>query len=90
MVGLAVVLAFLCSGSLPLVLAQKADLPFRAGLGLLLLTYALRLALVLVVLAMVSAVDGLHAWALGVSLIGCALVWSVARLGAGVVASRDL
>jgi ATP synthase protein I len=90
LIALVVVLGFFGSGSLPLVLAQRGDLPFRAGLGLLLLTYALRLLLVLVVLAVVSRLDGLHAGALGVTLILCALVWSGARLAAVVVASRGL
>jgi hypothetical protein len=90
MLAVLVVLAFFASGSVPLVLAQQADLPVRAGMGLLLLTYVLRLALVLAILAVLSGVDRLHAASLGVTLIVCALVWSGARLVAVLAASRAL
>lgn len=83
-----VVLAFFGSGAVPLRLADQAHLPLRAGMGLVVLTYALRLVVVVGGLAVAATVPGLHHRTLGVTLIIVALVWPLARLAAMVASSQ--
>ncbi len=74
----AVVAAFFRSGLLPLALAgERAE---RGGLALLVLltNYALRLVLVLLVLAAAAARGWVDRGAVGLALVVCTLVWTTA------------
>ncbi|MCW2724052.1 MAG: hypothetical protein JWN35_973 [Frankiales bacterium] len=77
LVGLALVLVFCWSGAAPFVVAGDGR-QGRAGLGFLVLglNYALRLVLALVVLEAVSRSGAMSTRAVGLAVIGFALVWT--------------
>lgn len=77
LVGLALVLVFCWSGAAPFVVAGDGR-QGRAALGFLVLglNYALRLVLALVVLEAVSRSGELSTRAVGLAVIGFALVWT--------------
>jgi hypothetical protein len=81
-IGTLIVVGFLWSGTIPLVLTDGARLGPAAGLAVLLLTYTLRLAVVLLALRLLSRTDVVDRRSLGVTIIACALTWTAVHLGA--------
>jgi hypothetical protein len=79
-IGALLVVAFFASGRVPVFLAEQVALQSRAGVGLLIITYTLRLVLVLAVLALAADSDRVHGPTLGVTLIVCTLAWSALQL----------
>jgi len=102
--GTLLVVGFFVSGRVPLLLAHHGGLQVRAGVGLLLLTYTLRLAVALMVLAVAGQSEAISRRWLGISIIVSALAWSSLQLvsllrasppidsshGAGTSSSVDL
>lgn len=86
--GALVVVAFFSTGLLPLLLAGSAAPRAGMALALLLLTYTLRLALVLLGLRLAERAEFLHAPSLGTTIIGCAVVWCALHVVAVIRASR--
>lgn len=82
----AVVLAFFGSGIVPLLLVRGSQAQSWSGLalGVLLLTYTLRLAAVLLVLRLVSRAGAISAREFGLTVIGCALAWTATHVGLAV------
>lgn len=78
--GTALVIAFFASGFVPLVVARTGGLRAGAGLAVLLLTYTLRLALVLLALRLATRADFVHPTALGTTVVITALAWSGVHL----------
>ena len=76
-VGTALVLAFFAAGALPLLVAGEAGRS-EAGLGFLVLamTYVLRLVLAVAVLTVATQSGAVDRQVLGLTVIGCALVWT--------------
>lgn len=71
------VAVFFASGALPVLLARYLPPSGLAGAGALIVTYSLRLALIFIVLGVLTSVDGIdHRW-LGLSLMACALVYTL-------------
>jgi hypothetical protein len=82
--GTALVAAFFWSGLLPLLLAHAAGDRAGAALLVLLVNYALRLVLLLVVLTVAARSGAVDDGAVGLTVVVCALVWTgvhAARLG---------
>ena len=77
LVGAVLVLFFLSAGALPLVIAGDGS-GDRGRLGFLVLatTYALRLVIAVAVLTAASASGGIDSRVMGLTVIGCALVWT--------------
>ena len=82
------VVAFLWSGLVPLHVTRALESRVGVGLGVLLLTYALRLALVLVVLRLAAPTEYLDGRWLGLTMIGCALTWTAVHVAVVVRADR--
>jgi len=80
--------AFFASGSVPLFLAGQVALTRGSGVALLLMTYTLRLMLVLLVLAVAAQTDLVDGPSLGVTVIACTLAWSALQMLA-VLQARD-
>jgi ATP synthase protein I len=76
------VVGFFWSGAIPVLLSDRARLGPGAGLAVLLLTYTLRLAVVLLLLRLLSRADIVDERWLGVTIIACALIWTVVHVGA--------
>ena len=86
--GALVVVAFFSTGVVPLFLANQGGLRVGMGLAMLLLTYTLRLAVVLVALRLADRAHFLDGTWFGLTVIACALVWSGLQV-AVVLRSRD-
>ena len=82
------VVAFLWSGFVPLYVTRALRSRVGVGLGVLLLTYALRLALVLVVLRLAAPSEYLDGRWLGLTMIGCALTWTAVHVAVVLRADR--
>jgi hypothetical protein len=67
------VVAFLWSGLVPLYVTRALESRVGVGLGVLLLTYTLRIALIVLVLRLAARSESLDGRWLGVTLIACAL-----------------
>ena len=74
------VVAFFWSGLIPFQVIRGLESRAGIGLGVLLLTYTLRLALVLLVLRMAGRADVIDGRWLGVTVIGCALTWTAVHV----------
>jgi hypothetical protein len=75
-IGTVIVVGFFWSGTIPVVLTDSARLGAGAGLAVLLLTYTLRLAVVLLLLRLLSRADIVDRRWLGGTIIACALTWT--------------
>jgi ATP synthase protein I len=75
LVGAGLVLAFLLVGQVPVAQAARG----RRGLGafLLVVLYLLRVVLLLALFQVVLGSDGVHRKSVGLTVIGCALAWTV-------------
>lgn len=84
LVGTVLVLLFFAGGTLPLALTDGRD--GRAGLGFVVLglTYALRLVLAVAVLSVATASGHVDRRVMGLTVIGCALVWTATQVVLGV------
>ncbi|WP_157988008.1 hypothetical protein [Jiangella endophytica] len=71
------VIAFFASGALPVLLARHLPPSGLAGAGVLIVTYSLRLALVFIGLGVLTSIDSIDERALGLSLMVCALVYTL-------------
>ena len=78
-IGTVIVVGFFWSGTIPVVLTDSARLGAGDGLALLLLTYTLRLAVVLLLLRLLSRADFVDRGWLGGTVIACALTWTAVR-----------
>lgn len=76
--GTAVVIAFFWSGSIPVFLTRGRE-NAGLGMGVLLLTYSLRIALVLLALTLVGRTEIVDERWLGATVIACALCWAAAH-----------
>lgn len=76
-VATVLVIAFFASGSLPVLLARHLPPNGLAGAGVLIVTYSLRLALIFIALGVLTGIDGLDERWLGLSLMACALVYTL-------------
>ena len=74
LLGLLMVLAFFSAGSLPFAVAGDGS---RAGLAFVVLgmTYVLRILLGGLIYAFATTSDGIHSRTVGLTVIGCSLVW---------------
>jgi hypothetical protein len=81
-IGTVIVVGFFWSGTIPVVLADGARLGAGAGLAVLLLTYTLRLAVVLLLLRLLSRNEVVDRRSLGLTVIACALTWTAVHIGA--------
>jgi len=88
LVATLLVIGFFASGSVPLFLAGQVALTRGSGVVLLLMTYTLRLLLVLMVLAVAAQTDLVDGPTLGVTVIACTLAWSGLQMLA-VLQARD-
>jgi hypothetical protein len=77
LIATVLVIAFFASGSLPIALARYVPPSAMAGVGLLIMTYTLRLALVFVALGAVAGADGVDQRWLGLSLVACTLAYTL-------------
>lgn len=84
-VGTVLVLFFLSAGALPLVVAGDGS-GDRGRLGFLVLatTYALRLVTAIAVLTAASASGAVDVQVMGLTVIGCALVWALTQAVLGL------
>ena len=84
-VGTVLVLFFLSAGALPLVVAGDGS-GDRGRLGFLVLatTYALRLVAAIAVLTAASASGAVDVQVMGLTVIGCALVWALTQAVLGL------
>jgi hypothetical protein len=80
-----IVVGFFWSGTIPVVLTDGARLGPAAGLAVLLLTYTLRLAVVVLLLRLLGRVEIVERRWLGMTIILCALTWTIVH----IVASRS-
>jgi hypothetical protein len=76
-----IVVGFFWSGTIPVVLTNRARLGAAAGLAVLLLTYTLRLAVVVLLLRLLGTADVVDRRWLGGTIIGCALTWTIVHIG---------
>lgn len=83
-----IVVGFFWSGTIPVRLTDGARLGPAAGLAVLLLTYTLRLALVLVALRLLSRAEIVDRRWLGGTIIACALTWTAMHVGTAVRRNR--
>jgi hypothetical protein len=74
------VVAFLWSGLVPLYVTRALESRVGVGLGVLLLTYTLRIALIVLVLRLAARSESLDGRWLGVTLIACALTWTAVHV----------
>lgn len=77
LIATVLVIAFFASGSLPIALARYVPPSAMAGVGLLIMTYTLRLALIFVALGAVAGADGIDQRWLGLSLVACTLAYTL-------------
>ncbi len=84
LLGAAVVLAFFHGGLAPLKLAEGWGEKAGPGVLFVLLNYAFRLVAILVVLVAGTSL-GVNRPALGLTVIGCALVWVAAQVTVGML-----
>jgi hypothetical protein len=80
-IGTGIVVGFFWTGIIPVSLTDGARLGAGAGLAVLLLTYTLRLAVVLLLLRLLSRADVVDRRSLGVTIITCALTWTAVQIG---------
>lgn len=73
----ALVIAFFATGALPVLLDRFLPPTGMAAAGALIVTYSLRIGLVLIGLGVLTSVDGVDERALGLSLMACALVYTL-------------
>jgi ATP synthase protein I len=85
-----IVVGFFWSGTIPVVLTDRARLGPAGGLAVLLLTYTLRLAVVLLVLRLLSRVEFVDRSWLGGTIIACALTWTAVHVGASRSTGQSL
>jgi hypothetical protein len=85
----AIVVGFFWSGTIPVVLTDGARLGPAAGLALLLLTYTLRLAVVVLALQLLSRSELVDPRWLGGTMIVCALTWTGVQVGASRSTTRS-
>jgi hypothetical protein len=76
--GTVVVVAFFWSGTIPVFITRGAE-STALGMGVLLLTYSLRIVIVLAVLALIGQADVVNERWLGATVIVCALSWAAAH-----------
>ena len=88
MVATLLVIGFFASGSVPLFLAGQVALTGGSGVALLLITYTLRLVLVLAALAVAAQTDVVDRSSLGLTVIVCTLAWSALQMVA-VLRARE-
>ncbi|PSL06705.1 hypothetical protein CLV30_10291 [Haloactinopolyspora alba] len=69
------VVGFFWSGMIPLFVVRELRTGAGTGMAVLLLTYTLRLAVVLMALQVSSGLDALDERSLGVTIVACALTW---------------
>lgn len=74
-IATALVVGFFWSGMIPLLIVRGRDASAVAGLGIVLITYSLRLAVVLLVLGLSRSWDFADGFWIGVTIIACALTW---------------
>lgn len=79
-VGAVIVVLFLSSGVVALRLFGREDVPGGIGLVVFLLSFALRLAVVLFAAVLIIRFDWVDGWWLGVAIMACALVWITAHM----------
>ncbi len=84
LLGLALAVGFLATGSIPFVLAGDTQ-HGRGGIAFVVLAvnYALRLVVALVVLKLASRSSWVHEQVVGITAIACAAAWSVVHLVLG-------
>jgi hypothetical protein len=87
--AMVIVVGFFWSGTIPVVLTDGARLGPAAGLALLLLTYTLRLAVVVLVLQLISRSERVDPHWLGGTMIVCALTWTAVHVGASRSTTRS-
>jgi hypothetical protein len=83
-----IVVVFLSSGLAPVLIAGRPQVPPSIGLAVLLVTYTLRLALVLLAVALIMKADFIDVQWLGVTIVACALTWSAAHFWHAVRRSK--
>ena len=83
--GAVLVLVFFSAGSLPFVIAGDGT-GGRSGLAFLVLgmTYVLRILVGVAVYQVASRSDGVDSTVVGLTIIGCALVWTNTQLVSGL------
>jgi hypothetical protein len=74
-VGAVLVVAFLSSGLIPVLLIRNEQVTPAMGLGLLLLTYSLRMLLAVAALIFLSRTDALDRQWIGATVVVTALTW---------------
>ncbi|MBD0293357.1 MAG: hypothetical protein ICV70_07265 [Jiangellaceae bacterium] len=79
--GAALVVGFFWSGLIPIFLVDRARVGPGLGLAVLLLTYTLRLAVVVLLLRLLTRADLVHDQWLGATIIVCALSWTAVHTG---------
>lgn len=84
LLGAVVVLAFFHGGLAPLRLVDTWGDKAGPGVLFVLLNYAFRLVAIFVVLAAGTSL-GVHGPTLGLTVIGCALVWVIAQVAVGML-----
>jgi ATP synthase protein I len=77
-----IVVGFFWSGTIPVALTDGARLGPAGGLAILLLTYTLRLAVVVLVLQLLGRAEIVDRGWLGGTIITCALTWTAVHVGA--------
>jgi len=77
--GTAAVVLFLSSSLLAFRFLGREDVPGGLGLVVLLLSYALRLAVVLLAVVLIARVDWVDGRWLGAAIMVCAVVWITAH-----------
>lgn len=83
LLGLGMVLAFFGAGALPLAVVGDGSQPGFAFL-ILGMTYVLRILLGVVIYVMASTASWVHTGTVGLTVIGCALVWTNTQLALGL------
>ncbi|HSI92216.1 MAG TPA: hypothetical protein VK925_01900, partial [Jiangellaceae bacterium] len=76
-----IVVAFLSTGQVPVLIAQAPQSYAGLSLVVLLLTYALRLALVLAAFVLLNRTDFVDSRWLGLTAVAAALTWTIAHVG---------
>lgn len=79
-VATALVVGFFWSGMIPLEVIRRTDAPAATGLSLVLMTYSLRLVLVVVILMGIGALDFVDSRWTGLTLAACALVFAIVQV----------
>lgn len=86
--GTVLVVTFFWSGMIPLFVVRRDETRAGAGMGILLLTYTLRLALVLLALRFAERLGAVDTWWVGVTIVACALTWIVVHVATSVIGDR--